>query len=284
MIMLAKSAALLSLAAASVPVMGYALSLPFCIKYEKAAFLGLPSHLRGMKILHIADLHGRYPHKMHRDIWPVLLNQDFDMAVITGDVILDEISQLYPHLDGLRALSRKAPVFYVDGNHEDFCCDEMADLLGKAGIISLYNRRGNFAVGAAGSSISSVVSVAGFRDYAYLARRKFKGVTALLDDMADKGSFHLILSHQPQIFDWFQKGAVPFSALILSGHTHGGQVRLPFFPTLFAPGQGILPKYGDGWYQRTDGKVKLFVSRGVGATHFPFRLFNPPEVAVIELV
>ena len=281
-----KKAALLGLgmAATAVPVMGYALSLPLRIRYEKAIFKELPSHLRNLKILHITDLHGRNPHKMHQNIWPAILNLAFDMAVITGDVILDDISQLYPHLKGLKALVKKAPVFYVDGNHEDMFTCEMAQLFESIGVIVLYNRRGDFAVGSGNKS--SVVSVAGFRDYYYLSKRRFKDVPPLLSNIVARGGFHIILTHQPQIFDLLCKGAAngSFSALVLAGHTHGGQVRLPFFPTLFAPGQGILPRYGDGWYQGAGGRLKLFVSRGVGGTHFHVRLFNPSEVAVIQLV
>ena len=285
-----KKAALLglSMAAAAVPVMGYALSLPFRIRYEQAAFKHLPSHLRHLKILHIADLHGRNPHKMHRDIWPAMLSLDFDMAVLTGDVILDNISQLYPHLEGIKALVKRAPVFYVDGNHEDNCYHEMARLLEGIGVHTLYNRRDNFAVGRSDRGKSAVVSVAGFRDYYYLKRRRFRDAAPLLSDIASSEGFHIVLTHQPQIFDLLCKNAsnASFSALVLAGHTHGGQIRLPFFPTLYAPGQGLLPRYGDGWYQgqEADGRLKLFVSRGVGGTHFPLRLFNPPEVAVIELI
>ena len=105
-----------------------------------------------------------------------------------------------------------------------------------------------------------------------------------MDDLAKNKGFHIILSHQPQIFDWFKKGKIPFSALILAGHTHGGQVRLPFAPTLFAPGQGIFPGYGDGWFQREDGTIKMFISRGIGATYFPIRMFNPPEIVIIEVM
>lgn len=279
--MLVKIAALA--AAAAVPVAGYALSLPLRIRYERVRFRDLPSSLRGLKILHISDLHGRHPEKINRDIWPEILRLDFDMAVLTGDIILDGIDQLTPHLAGLSAMAKKAPVFYVDGNHEDSCWREMALLLESIGVIPLYNRRGSFAVGRVSSGKSPVVSVAGFRDYDYLLNHRFAGVAQLMDDMAECGGFHIILTHQPQVFDLLRCGDVPFSALVLAGHTHGGQVRLPCFPTLFAPGQGILPRYGDGWYQRPDGKVKLFISRGVGATHFHIRLFNPSEVAVVEL-
>ncbi|MCL2421507.1 MAG: metallophosphoesterase [Defluviitaleaceae bacterium] len=282
-----KKAALmgLSMAAAAVPVMGYALSLPFRIRYETAAFQNLPSHLRGLKILHIADLHGRHPKKMHRDIWPDVLSLDFDMAVLTGDVVLDAVSQIYPHLDGLKALVKRVPVFYVDGNHEDGCYREMAQLFESIGINVLYNRRSRFAVGRLDKGKSSVVSVAGFRDYYHLKKQRFREAIPLLDDITSSGDFHIVLSHQPQIFDLLCKRAAKTnaspSALVLAGHTHGGQLRLPLFPTLYAPGQGILPRYGDGWYHSK--RLKLFVSRGIGGTQFPIRLFNPPEVAVIQL-
>lgn len=291
-----KAATAFSLAAVAgaVSVIGYSMSLPFRILYEKAVFSGLPVHLHGLKILQITDLHGRHSQRMQRDIWPFILGLDFDMAVICGDVILNNAAQLHPHLKGLRALAEKAPVFYVDGNHERNCYNEIAGLFKSIGIIPLYNRRGNFVVGAAGRGNTPVVSVAGFRDYEYLARNRFKGVSALLADIAARGGFHIILTHQPQIFDMLCKRLradmsqsmakrSQIQALVLAGHTHGGQVRLPFLPTLFAPGQGILPKYGDGWYNNEDERLKLFISRGVGATRFPIRMFNPPEVTVIEL-
>lgn len=282
--MFTKAAALtaLSAAAVAVPAMGYALSLPICVRYEKAVFRTLPPHLRGLKILHIADFHGRYPNKMHLDIWPVINSLDFDMAVFTGDVILDDVSQLCPHMKGLSALAKRVPVFYVDGNHEDKCYNEVAKLFRGIGAAVLFNHRGDFAVGHAETGCSPVVSIAGFRDYYYLQKSNFKGVKPLLKDLENRGGFHIILTHQPQLFDLICR-AKNYSALMLAGHTHGGQVRLPFFPTLVAPGQGILPKYGDGWYEGANGRIKLFISRGIGATHFPLRLFNPPEVAVVEL-
>lgn len=282
-----KKAALLALtmSAAAIPAMGHALSIPLRVCYEKATFKNLPSYLRGLKILHIADLHGRSPHKIHSDIWPVIDTLDVDMAVLTGDVVLDKASQLNPHLNGLKNLAKKVPVFYVDGNHENRCYNEIAHLFNNIGITVLFNRQGDFAVGSVDAGISKVVSVTGFRDHEYLSRNKFKGVAPLLNNISEKGGFHIVLTHQPQMFDWVCKQSKfsNFSALVLAGHTHGGQVRLPFFPTLYAPGQGILPKYGDGWYEEAEGRIKLFISRGIGATHFWLRTFNPSEVAVIEL-
>jgi len=268
------------LAAAAVPVIGYALSIPVLIRYEKVHFNNLPSHLRGFKILHIADFHTRYRHKKHIDIWSFLCGLDVDMVAFTGDILLDHPAQLLPHKEGLQNLAKKIPCFYVDGNHEMKCHHEVRAMLEKLGFTVLYNQLGNFALGQMDGS-SPVVSVVGFRDYEHLRNSRFAGVDSMLRAMEKSSNFHIILSHQPQTFELLDERIK--SALMLVGHTHGGQVRLPFAPTLFAPGQGILPKYGDGWHEKHHGCHKMFISRGVGSTHFPLRIFNPPEVAIIEL-
>jgi predicted MPP superfamily phosphohydrolase len=69
--------------------------------------------------------------------------------------------------------------------------------------------------------------------------------------------------------------------LVLSGHAHGGQFRLPFVGGLFAPNQGFFPEYDSGLY--TDGQTQMIVSRGVGNSRFPVRFNNRPEVILIEL-
>ena len=69
--------------------------------------------------------------------------------------------------------------------------------------------------------------------------------------------------------------------LVLSGHAHGGQVRLPGIGGLFAPGQGILPRLTSGVHAR--GETRLVVSRGLGNSSFPLRVFNPPEIVTVTL-
>ena len=70
-------------------------------------------------------------------------------------------------------------------------------------------------------------------------------------------------------------------ALVLCGHAHGGQVRLPFVGGLYAPEQGVLPKYTAGMHQ--DGNTRMIVSRGLGNSGFPLRFGNRPEIVAITL-
>ena len=90
--------------------------------------------------------------------------------------------------------------------------------------------------------------------------------------------YRILLAHRPEYFADYV--AADFD-LVLSGHTHGGQVRLPWIGALFATGQGLFPEYDAGMY--TQGDTDMFVSRGVGTTGLPFRFCNQPEIVVVEL-
>ena len=240
------------------------------VRRERVEFDWLPERLNGLKILHISDIHGNNPDKMNLDIWPAIEELDFDMAVITGDMIVSDLNQIKPHLPAIHRLSRRVPVFYVEGNHEMMLFDEMAGLLEQAGVTVLANECQTWKIGKYGP-----VPIIGLRDYCVLLMNRLKDSSRLLTER--DGAFNLVLSHEPQIFRHMKRLKL---GLVLSGHTHGGQVRIPALPTLYAPGQGIFPKYGDGWY--SEGFNKMYVSRGIGVTLFPIRLFNRPEVAVIE--
>ena len=78
--------------------------------------------------------------------------------------------------------------------------------------------------------------------------------------------------------------------LIFAGHAHGGQIRLPFTEGLFAPGQGVLPKLTSGVHSAKDlpaagsSETVMVISRGLGNSTFPFRLFNRPEIVAVELI
>jgi hypothetical protein len=69
--------------------------------------------------------------------------------------------------------------------------------------------------------------------------------------------------------------------LVLAGHAHGGQIRLPIVGALYAPEQGWFPLYTSGIYAR--GTTQMVVSRGLGRSVFPFRLLNPPELVIVQL-
>jgi len=256
---------------AAVSTASYMASMSWlAVRQETVVFDWMPERLHGLKILHISDIHGNDPEKMNLDIWSTIEMLDFDLVVITGDIVVGEMEEINPHLPSIYKLTRRVPVFYVEGNHEMMFFEEISAVLKGVGVNVLANERQVWKIGKYGA-----VSIIGFRDYGYQVLNRFRETTKLLN--ACRGDFHLLLSHQPQIFQHMKRYKL---GLVLSGHTHGGQVRVPTFPTLFAPGQGVLPKYGEGWF--CEGNNKMYISKGIGVTVFPVRLFNRPEIAVIE--
>ena len=94
----------------------------------------------------------------------------------------------------------------------------------------------------------------------------------------ESDGFTLLLSHRPELFEVYVDSNVD---LVLSGHAHGGQFRLPLIGGLAAPNQGLFPEYDSGLY--TEGNTNMIVSRGIGNSIVPFRFNNRPEVILIEL-
>jgi len=237
----------------------------------------LPEGLDGLRILHITDLHSDDPEKMHFDIWKTIDKLSFDMAVITGDMIMggrrSALSELDPHLEALEALAARVPTFFVAGNHDYMVLPEMMALLESIGITTLQDEACVLVHNG------TELTVAGTLDaYHYGKKENYHTMHEMMAQAGD--GFRIVLTHQPQMFDALQAYAPDF---VVAGHTHGGQLRLPFFPTLYAPGQGFFPKYGDGFYTDADTGAVMYVSRGIGATQFRVRFFNRPELAVFTL-
>jgi len=231
----------------------------------------LPKHLEGLKILLLADIHNKSITDIDVNIWKTVFKEKFDIAVIAGDMTKECFDQVLPLRKPLSALSKRVPVFFVDGNHEKAHFAEMKRFMECCGIMVADDRKIKLEING------GPIEVLGIRDYYYQRRHNFKSFKRLMENEVKCG-FRLLLSHQPQIIDALAHFK---DILVLSGHTHGGQIRLPFVKTIIAPGQGFFPKYGAGFYE-----VKgcyLYVSKGIGASRIPLRLFNRPEVAVLTL-
>ena len=94
----------------------------------------------------------------------------------------------------------------------------------------------------------------------------------------EEDTYTILLSHRPELFKVYTESKVN---LVLSGHAHGGQFRIPFMGGLVAPNQGLFPKYDAGLY--TEENTNMIVSRGIGNSILPFRFNNRPEVILIDL-
>lgn len=214
-----------------------------------------------LKIVQISDLHTKGFGAIEKKVLNLLYEIKPDVIVLTGDVS----SPGSTRSDYYDVLSRfKAPkgVYFVHGNWEYWAPSEgFSELLSKAEIINLDN---------ANIQLDKNVWLLGFEDA--LEGKPDKG---LAFKNVPSGAYKIGIFHSPIYFDAVFNNV----DIALSGHTHGGQVRLPFLPPFWLP-QGSS-RYASGWFSR--GRGKMYVSRGVGTSILPFRLFCRPEIAVFNL-
>lgn len=239
----------------------------------------IPPAFDGFKIVHISDLHNKRFGKDQKSLVKIIDDSKPDIIVITGDIIDCHRTNLKSAMELVRAAVKIAPVYYAAGNHEckSNLYDKLSPMLEAAGVHVLNNQSAEI------SRQGAVITVMGVRDIEFLkqtqkskALNKFRAV--LSDVCKQKAGFTMLLAHRPELFQEYASQNVE---LVFSGHAHGGQVRLPVIGGLFAPGQGWKPKYTGGFYYINSSA--LLVSRGLGNSEFPFRVFNRPEVILLTL-
>lgn len=236
-----------------------------------------------LKIVQLSDLHSKPFGKVLKKTKE--LNPD--IICITGDYINDKCKNKDKMLNYGKELVKSAKVYYITGNHErrleNF--NEIMQELRDIGFtvllnsISVYNDKG-FDVSILGLDENQ----ADFKDYK--ARRNgtfvYKDMSSYFNKLQNSQGFKIVLSHFPENFEETEEmnySQFDFD-IQLSGHAHGGQFCLPFIGPIFSPGQGLFPKYAKGSFGE---RPKLIVSRGLGNAEFPFRLFNHPEINVINI-
>ena len=231
----------------------------------------IPSSFDGYCIVQISDLHnknfGKQPNRLIEEI-QVLTP---DMIVITGDIIDSNHTNIETAIAFLEEAVKIAPCYYITGNHELWLEVEVRnDLMrriSKTGTIILDNEVLEI------TTKDEKIKLVGLDDGSLLGDT----LHDLTKDIEQK-EFVLLLAHEPQNMMFYSKENVD---LILSGHAHGGQFRLPGIGGLVAPDQGILPKYTEGLHE--ENGVSMIISRGLGNSIIPIRLFNRPEIVCIEL-
>ena len=241
----------------------------------------IPREFSGFKILQITDLHDAQFGPDQRDLLAEVRKAQPDMIALTGDFVGSAESDLDRMLRFLGELPGIAPAYYVTGNHEirlrpeDF--DRFIAGIADAGITVLRNslteiRREGEALQVLGIDDPGFVNGEDWRNDP-------QAVRAALDSIPyDPQRFTLLLSHRPEVIQIYAEKGID---LVLSGHTHGGQIRLPLIGAFYVPMQGWFPKYDRGLF--TEGKTRVFICSGLGASVVQFRLNAPPELALITL-
>lgn len=239
----------------------------------------IPSSFKGYKILQISDLHN----KKFGDNQDVLIQKmksiDPDIIAITGDLIDSKSYDAEVSMQLIREIVKKYPVYFVTGNHEQWSgkYNNLEKELKKYDVNVLRNehvgiRKGEQEINLLG--IDDPEFGTGNRDEGNIIIDEIK--KAKIEMQPDK--YNVLLSHRPEFIKEYTNERLD---LVLSGHAHGGQVRLPFIGGLVAPNQGVLPKYTAGLY--VEQNTSMVVSRGLGNSIIPQRILNRPEIVVVQL-
>ena len=239
----------------------------------------LPQSFDGYRIAHVSDLHNTEMGKDNEKLLAMLRDAAPDMIAITGDLVDSRNTDIEVALQFVREAVKIAPCYYVTGNHEARISeyDELKEAMEAAGVTVLKDAQTEISL--TGESITLI----GVNDPSYQTDYLFGDAKTVMNTKleelhTEQDRFTILLSHRPELFETYVDHDLD---LVLSGHAHGGQFRLPFVGGLVAPNQGFFPEYDAGIY--TEGNTNMLVSRGVGNSILPFRINNRPEVILIEL-
>lgn len=234
----------------------------------------VPRLFDGFTIAHVSDLHNR---EFGHELIDAVAVVKPDIIAITGDMI---------HVENQSAAAEKfamgavqiAPVYYVPGNHERVltCYGEFRAFLKDIGVCVLENEYREIV------RENQKIAVIGLCDPSFFQRGKTDFIVTLnrLCAMTEEEgpTYKILLSHRPELFERYVSAGIDLS---LCGHTHGGHVRIPFLGAVYAPNQGLFPKYSDGKFVRDERY--MIISKGLGKSSWVPRIFNPPELCVERL-
>lgn len=219
-----------------------------------------------LRIMQLSDIHMRDDPAQLASIVTQVRDAGPHLIVIAGDTLntrnetLDPLKELFSRLAELGI-----PMYAVLGNHDHWSRDlpQLVELYSRHGIKLIDNEHevitgefGSFTLVGAGDA---------YTDHAHLDQA-LKGAP---------GGFRFLLTHSPEILPQLEKADIDYA---VCGHTHGGQVAMPFIGAIYVPGQGLFPKYSRGRYQV--GKAALYIDSGVGVTGMDLRFLVQSQIVL----
>ncbi|MBR5371782.1 MAG: metallophosphoesterase [Oscillospiraceae bacterium] len=233
----------------------------------------VPQSFEGYRIVQISDLHNKVFPNENAGLMEEIRALKPDLILLTGDIVDGNTHTDYDAaLLFMQQIPKIAPVYYVFGNHEYQLRLSMrtafVEQSQKWGVQYLDNENVQIR-----SDAGETFTLIGLNDHSLRTSDLQKLVDRAEDD------FQIVMAHEPEyLWSYADTGA----DLVFSGHEHGGQIRIPFtHQGLFAPDEGLFPRYSEGMFTQDD--TTLIISRGLGNSRFPFRIFNHPEIVAVTL-
>lgn len=241
---------------------------------------------RPCKFILLSDLHNKSYGKDHKRLIDKIDSISPDMVLVAGDMLTAVKGQAFGvTLSLMRQLSPQYKIYYGMGNHEHkmklypeqygTIYDDFVAELSKLGIVPLVNENTylpEYNVAVCGAQIDPCYFKK-FRKYPMDERYLPK----ILGEPRENAC-QILIAHTPQYFEEYTAWGAD---LVVSGHVHGGIVRLPVLGGVLSPNMTLFPKYDGGKFVR--GKTTMILSRGLGTHTIPVRVFNPGELVVVTL-
>lgn len=240
-----------------------------------------------VRIAVVSDLHGREFSSENVRLVEKIQAQKPDVIFLDGDMIDRgaDLASVQKLLCLIETLCEIAPVYFAPGNHELEYMETDASLLNQVAAAGATVVNDSYAdVTIAGQALR-IGGTMGYGFYFGRSREEFEASPEyqFLTDFEQMDAPKLCLAHMPDTFIFNGAYELWDVDLVISGHTHGGLVRLPFVGGLYAPMQGWFPVYDRGWFQLGD-HMQMIVTSGLAGHGWIPRINNPPEIAVVELV
>ena len=229
-----------------------------------------------LKLALVTDLHSCYYGKNQLQLIKMIAKESPDVILLSGDIFDDRLTQTNARIF-IEGIADKYPCFYVTGNHEFWSKKEteIKEYLASKGVTVLEKDACTVNIGG------NNIDICGVDDPTFMSSKEWEARLDEAQNASDATNYRILLSHRPEKVDVYEK--YDFD-LIVCGHAHGGQWRIPFTKRgVAAPNQGLLPAYVDGLYELENGS-EMIVSRGLARERMPYpRFFNHPEVVMIDV-
>lgn len=241
----------------------------------------------GVRIVFLSDLHNQTYGKANNRLLRKIKEIAPSIVLIGGDMLVGKKGKSYlPALAFVKELTKRYPVYYANGNHEQRM-KEWPGVYGDAyrkykkelecaGVIFLENSSQELICGNCRIRLTGIEIPAECYSHFRKARIPEGAVKERIGE-AKEEVYEILLAHNPSFMEEYLEWGAD---LVLSGHLHGGIVRLPGVGGAVSPAFDIFPKYSGGYYR--EGEQEIVVSRGLGVHTICVRLFNPAELAVLE--
>lgn len=251
----------------------------------------IPKDFDGFKIVQVSDLHNKSFGKNNSELLEKIDSENPDIVVITGDLVEGDNKNFHIALNLIDELIKKYEVYHIIGNHEQKSLIKKYKKEYETYFKELYNKsiknlnNDKICLNRGNSNINIYGFIVPLNYYPYFFKNYKNRKNRLADKfiqeslgVIDKEEYNIMLAHTPFFFEDYEDYGVD---LVLSGHVHGGIIRLPLVGGVLSPNREFFPKYDFGKYEKNN--TTMLLSKGLGGSKVLIRFNCKPEIVSITL-